>query len=59
VTSQYLATTRKVEGGFIYVIHDGEREVIRSGPFLLERDALRTGQHFAADPDLEQYHLKR
>lgn len=55
----YRSVTQPVPGGFIYRILEGDREVTRPGTFLLEADAASVGKHFASDPDLEVYHLKR
>lgn len=55
----YHFTTEPVGKGHCYVIWAGDREVIRSGAFLHERDAARVGKHFAADPDLEAFILNR
>lgn len=51
--SPYRYVTEPTEKGFRYIIYEGDREVIRSGSFQLERDAASNGEHWASDPDLE------
>lgn len=42
--------TQPFRGGHRYVIRDGDRELISSGPFHFEADAKRSGDHVASDP---------
>lgn len=48
--TQLSVAIEPYRGGHRYVIREGGRELIASGPFHLEADARRCGEHVASDP---------